>query len=747
MSSQNGSPARPDKPPRPSDFLLLIGFVAPIFLSASLLFVVQPLFAKVVLPRLGGSPAVWSVAMVFFQSVLFAGYAYAHLLTRIAAGRPSVIIHLVLMGVATVALPLGVAEGWGEPPQRAQALWLLGLFTTSIGLPFFALSANGPLLQAWFARTGHPDARDPYFLYAASNVGSFLALLSYPFAIEPLTRLGQQTQVWSVGFFVLIALIGGAGALLWFSPNALPAAGEGEEPAPPRWRDCAIWVALAAVPSGLLIAITAHISTDVAASPFLWVMPLALYLATFVLVFQKRPVIPHKVVELLQPTAVMILVAFFAFDWSRYTFSAIAANVGAFFVMAMLCHGELAARRPPPRYLTAFYMWMSLGGVIGGIMAGLVALQVFSWVAEYPLLIIAAILCLPTLALRRGPLDLAFWVMAAAGLIYLFWPYFTAGNTDLATMTFQISIVAMLAIALLVQRDALKFAATIAGIFAFALVFGADAGNYTFIRSFFGVYKIVDSDGGMYRTLKHGTTEHGAQYIRTASGDRVTGRPEPLTYYFKESPLGQAAIATREKKNGPVHTAVVGLGTGTMACYDRPGDKLDYYEIDVSVVRIAKEYFSYLAECAPHANLILGDARLTLAKAEDGKYDMIVLDAFTSDAIPVHLVTKEAMAIYAKKLAPDGVIFVHVSNRHMDLGPVVAGIAAANGLVARESDSSDGTDDSLHKYSSTVVAVARKDEDFGPLLESGDWIEKKADEAQWVWTDDYSNVLGAMLNR
>ena len=275
---------------------VLAVYTAAIFLSAALLFAVQPLFTKMVLPRLGGSPSVWSVAMVFFQATLLAGYAYAHLLTRHLRGRWPVIVHVALLIVATFALPLSIASGWGRPPTEGETFWLLALFAVSIGLPFFALSANGPLLQAWFARTDHPSAKDPYFLYAASNVGSFLALISYPFVVEPLTRLGDQTRMWSVGFFVLIALIAGCGVLLMRSRNALPEVADTAEAdaAPPTWRDAATWVALAAVPSGLLIAVTAHISTDLAASPFLWVIPLALYLATFVIVFQTRPILPHR---------------------------------------------------------------------------------------------------------------------------------------------------------------------------------------------------------------------------------------------------------------------------------------------------------------------------------------------------------------------------------------------------------------------------------------------------------------------
>src|SRR6185295_17388185 len=359
--------------PAPARRLLVVAFGAAIFVSAALLFVVQPMFAKMVLPRFGGAPSVWSVAIVFFQAALLCGYAYAHALTRHASPRAAVLLHLAVMVAAALALPLAIAPGWGRPPGAGEAIWLLGLFTVSIGLPFFALSANAPLLQAWFARTEHPLAKDPYFLYAASNVGSFLALLSYPVLLEPLVRLGDQTRLWSIGFYALIALIAGCGALLWRSPVLAPAdlgADTAEAAPPPSWRDAAIWVALAAVPSALLIAVTAHISTDVAAVPLLWVAPLALYLLTFVIVFARWPLIPHWLVVEAQPAFVIALVATILFEPVKNIVGQIAIHVAVFFVCALMCHGELARRRPAPSHLTAFYLWIAAGGMIGGIAAG-----------------------------------------------------------------------------------------------------------------------------------------------------------------------------------------------------------------------------------------------------------------------------------------------------------------------------------------------------------------------------------------
>ena len=400
---------------------MLAVFGTAIFLSAALLFAVQPMFTKMVLPQLGGSPSVWSVAIVFFQAVLLAGYAYAHLLTRHARTKASVFIHVAVMLAATFALPLAIAGGWGRPPTEGEALWLLGLFAVSIGLPFFALSANAPLLQAWFARSGHPRAEDPYFLYAASNIGSILALLSYPFVIEPITRLGQQARAWSIAFYLLIVLIGACGVLSWRAGGAArDAAVSRQAGARPSERDATIWMALAAVPSALLIAVTAHLSTDIAPSPFLWVIPLALYLSTFVIVFQQRPVLPHHGMILIQPALLVALVATVVYTVHDYLPLVMILHVATFFVTAMVCHGELARRRPAAGHLTAFYMWMSAGGVIGGAAAALVAPHVFSWVAEYPILIVLAILCRPGLTLadrRETMLVLGAFLVAVAIIV------------------------------------------------------------------------------------------------------------------------------------------------------------------------------------------------------------------------------------------------------------------------------------------------------------------------------------------
>jgi spermidine synthase len=741
-------------------WLLLPLFALAIFVSAALLFFVQPMFAKMVLPRLGGTPAVWSVAMVFFQSVLLAGYAYAHFLTTSLQGRQAVVVHLVIMAAAVLFLPLGIASGWAKPPASGEAIWLLGLFAVSIGIPFFALSANGPLLQAWFARTHHPAAKDPYFLYAASNIGSFLALLAYPFAVEPLTRLQQQTWWWSAGFVLLIVLIAGCGYLIWNTQDLKPAKREsGDASEKPTWQQAAVWVALAAIPSGLLIAVTNHISTDVAAVPFLWVVPLALYLLTYVIVFSRLAPHVHQIAVIVQPLFIAALIAAQVFEGFDSIFWILAIHIAAFFITALVCHGELARLRPVPAYLTEFYMWMSAGGMIGGIAAALIAPQVFNWVAEYPILIVLAILCRPGWVWPAGPFAAVFWIALGLVAAAVLAPAFGFKVPLLSTLAagesayLKWSIGTLLVLSILISFDSVKYAYMIALCFlAIKAYENVDSRTRDTLRSFFGVHKVTDSYDGRFRVLLHGTTIHGAQRLLTNDFKPVTGKPELTTYYYQSAAIAQAVAQARANKKGPITYAVVGLGTGTLACHKQPNDTVHYYEIDPITIQIAtnpQRYgFTFLRDCAPDAKIILGDARLTIADAPDGSYDFLIIDAFSSDAIPIHLLTREAVEIYKRKLAPRGVLVMHISNRHLELSSVVAGIAAANGMVVRVHNTSEGDDevsDDDYKFSGTVTAIVRKPEDFGALDAKKQWRDQKVDPRQWVWTDDYSNILGAMI--
>jgi hypothetical protein len=734
--------------------LVLLVYTAAIFTSALLLFSVQPLFTKMVLPRLGGSPAVWSVAMVFFQSLLLAGYAYAHLLMQARNRVIPVAVHLVLLVIALLTLPLSIANGWGEPPTSGYAFWLLGLFAVSIGLPFFALAANNPLLQAWFVRTGHPDGPDPYFLYASSNIGSFLALLSYPVLLEPMFTLRTQNLIWTGLYGVLIVLIAACGVLLLRAPaHVVIAQRDDAMAAAPGWPLRLRWIFLAAVPSGLLIAVTAHISTDVAAAPLLWVLPLSLYLLTWVLVFQSRPLLPHQWVLMLQPLAIAGVIVLLAVGGEQNLLLTLGGHLVCFFIIAMACHGELARTRPAASYLTGFYVALSFGGMLGGLFAGLIAPYIFSWIAEYPILVALAVLCRPPAEARETRWGRWYWPLLAAIALALIAPSWTGGKAFAWLEDHRVYVISAIAIAGMMLAILLKVdRARLAGIAILALVliriYPADDGRVETVRSFFGVHKIVVTPGGQYHVLMHGTTIHGAEKFRNADGTPVTGRPEAISYYHKDGGIGQAIAAVRERKGEPLRVAVIGLGAGTLACAAEPAEDWKFFEIDQTMVDTARDpkYFTFIRDCEPDLKPVIGDARLTFAKEPDGVYDLIIVDAYSSDAIPIHLATEEAMEIYKQKLAPQGAVVMHVSNRHLELSSVVVGIADANDLKSWVYSEDSGRDNE-YIFSTSVVVSARDEADVGALASSEKWALTEADENQRVWTDDYSNVLGAVWRR
>jgi hypothetical protein len=737
------------------NLLVLVTYTAAIFLSALLLFSVQPLFTKMVLPRLGGSPAVWSVAMVFFQSLLLAGYAYAHFLMKLQSRVAPIVVHVVLLVVAALTLPLSIATSWGEPPSSGTAVWLLGLFTISIGLPFFALAANNPMLQAWFVRTGHPDGADPYFLYASSNIGSFLALLSYPVLIEPMLTLRAQNLTWTGGYVVLIVLIASCGLLLLKSPRIVIAeVGAANAQAPP-WLQWGRWVFLAAIPSGLLIAVTAHISTDVAAAPLLWVLPLSLYLLTWVLVFQSKPLIPHRWVLIVQPLAIAGVIYLLAHGSEQNLLLTLGGHLLCFFVIAMACHGELARQRPAPQFLTGFYVALSLGGMIGGLFAGLIAPFTFSWIAEYPILVVLAALCRPAedLSPRMARVARLGWLVLAIVAIAVIAPHFLDDKTEswlrtnVASVATAIGVGSVL-VAVLLRTNRWSVAALVAIALALIRIYPSEDGSVDTVRSFFGVHKIQLTADGRYHVLLHGTTIHGAQMVRNADGSAVTGRPEPITYYHDSGGIGQAIAAVRERKGAPLRVAVIGLGAGTLTCQRKDDEEWKFFEIDQSMVDTAMDpkYFTFIKSCEPDLKPVMGDARLTFAKEPDHIYDLVIVDAYSSDAIPIHLATEEAMAIYERKLAPHGAVVMHVSNRHLELSSVVVGIADANDLKSWVYSEDSGRDDE-YIFPTSVVVCAREEADVGSLASSDNWELTENEESERVWTDDYSNVFGAVWRR
>ena len=737
--------------PAAANTVLLSAFTATLFLSAMLLFSLQPMFAKMVLPLLGGSPGVWSVAMVFFQALLLAGYGYAHLLSRTLDPLRALAVHLCVFALALFSLPVAIAGGFGAPPQDYPALWLIGLFGASIGLPYFAVAANAPLLQAWFASTRHPHAGDPYFLYGASNLGSFVALLAYPFAIEPFMALRSQSTAWSAGFILLLVSIGVCGLLALGARRArtdmrVTAALD----AAVGWRDRMAWIALAFVPSALLIAVTSHISTDIAAAPFLWVIPLALFLATFVFTFRAGGDSLHAFLIRLQPYIVAFLVMGMTWSERRFWFASVFLTLALFMVSTMICHRELYLRRPAASRLTEFYMWISLGGVLGGIATGLIGPLVFPDVWEYPILIVLALLCRPgALAAGRSVwLRQCMPVAAVVGLLLVARFAFGLHVPPEAALYWILALIVIGGLIMTQAREPVLLVAITAGVLIVAAVYRPGAVPTETARSFFGVHKVAESYDGRFRMLFHGTTVHGAQRLRDAGGALVGGAPEPLTYYYGRGPMAEAIAAWRAHKGSLKAVSVVGLGAGSLACYAKPGEAWTFYEIDPVVVRIAQDArkFRFLSECAPDARIVVGDARLTLAQAAQPA-DVLVLDAFSSDVVPAHLLTREAMTLYLGKVAPGGAVVFHISNRYLELSNVVAATAAAAGLsfaIKHDTSLADSEFEQNMYAGSLVAVVTRHPEDLAPLRSREGWGRLKRDEAVAPWTDDYANVLAAM---
>jgi hypothetical protein len=524
-------------------------------------------------------------------------------------------------------------------------------------------------------------------------------------------------------------------------------------PAPP-WGLRARWIFLAAVPSGLLIAVTAHISTDVAAAPLLWVLPLALYLLTWVLVFQSRPLLPHKWMLMLQPLAIAGVIVLLAIGGEQDLLLTLGGHQLCFFVIAMACHGELARTRPSAKYLTGFYVALSFGGMLGGLFAGLIAPFAFSWIAEYPILLALAALCRPPGGRERlQHWSGWYWPFLAVLAVALIGPSWSEGKIMAwldAERTWMIGAVGALAalLALGLNADRWKIFATVVVALVLLRAYPADGGRVETVRSFFGVHKIVVTLNGRYHVLMHGTTIHGAEKFKNRDGTPVAGRPEPITYYHRDGGIGQAIAAVRERKRGPLRVAVIGLGAGTLTCASEPGESWRFFEIDQSMVDTARDpkYFTYVQNCEPDLNPVIGDARLTFAREPDGTYDLVIVDAYSSDAIPIHLATEQAMAIYKSKLAPQGAVVMHVSNRHLELSSVVVGIAEANDLKSWVYSEDTGRD-SEYIFPTSVVVCARAQADVGRLASSDQWALKEADHGQRVWTDDYSNVLGAVWRR
>ena len=768
------------------------------FLSAALLFMVQPLVAKLLLPLLGGTPAVWNTCQMFFQIVLLAGYGYAHLLTTRCSARTQGIVHAVVVVVAAiVSVPIQLPAGWSPPGEASPLGWLLVVLLVSVGAPFFALSATAPLLQRWLADSRDRSARDPYFLYAASNLGSLGTLLAYPFVLEPLLRLRQQSFAWSVGYGVfvvamLVCCVVRARYQRSPSESALEtdeasemgvaplAGGRIEATRTPTWSQRMVWLLLSFIPSSWMLGVTTHLTTDISPVPLLWIVPLSGYLLTFVIVFSRRPLLPHGLMRTLFPVGLVSLAAATAFSelWAQ-----IAVHLAAFGLGAMVCHGELARRRPAVAHLTEFYFWMSLGGCCGGVLHALIAPALFPLAFEYPLTV--ALGCLfvgfgrndddelgsntPARAQDRERSakarrteasrsatslhnkEVSPWtesgairtgvVLLSALIAGLMWCCLPMTGTPNSVTWAMLGVPVLL---VLLWFDIPKgFALLLTAMLMARQIEPPVEGDVLFTgRSFFGIHRVVRRNGDRQHQLFHGATVHG---IQSTVPDR---RCEPLAYYHSTGPLGDVFAALLDHPTGH-RVALIGLGAGATVSYAEPGRRFTLYEIDPVVKRIAEspDLFRYLSDCGRGSyDIVLGDGRLKLRDAADRAYGLMIFDAFSSDAIPLHLLTREAFDIYLTKLDDRGWLVFHVSNLHLDLVPVLADLAADRGLtgfVRRDLALSDAAF-AAGKSPATYVVLARNRSHLLGLPERRDWFDISLLAKGVVWTDDYANVLSTL---
>ena len=705
------------QPPAAGRLLALV-YATTILISAFLLFQVQPLISKAILPWFGGSPAVWTTCVLFFQTLLFAGYLYAHLSEHRLRPGARLGVHLGLIVLALLTLPIAPSVAWKPVGNEDPALRILVLLGASVGLPYLVLASTGPLVQAWFSRSF--PGRSPYRLYALSNVGSLAALVTYPFLVEPNMTVGAQAWVWSLAF-VAFAMLGTYGAIaVWRRSRAeapLPSSRTGTDPsaAAPSVPRRLLWVLLPALASMALLATTNYVCRDLAVIPFLWVVPLSLYLLSFIICFDHerwywRPFytgatallllvvagwddVPTWVENLNQQLA-HVLPAGWALpvpEWSY--FHEMIACFAALFGLCMVCHGELVRVKPHPRYLTSFYLWIAAGGALGGLFVSVVAPWAFDTFMEWELTLIGGYL---------------------VALIAMLAPYINAWQKEPAWHAVPLAVGGAIGFWGLVHVRA-----------------ETDGPNLLKSRSFYGELTVVEhneDDPDLHdRTLLNGTIIHGAQRVAEEH------RREKSTYYSPESGLGQ--ILENRPDGLPLHVGVIGLGTGTVAVYGETGDRYRFYEINPEVPPIAREFFTYLSDTPAEVEIVLGDARLSMEREEPQNYDVLVLDAFSGDAIPVHLLTREAFETYLRHMVPDGVICVHISNRYLDLQPVVRGIAKEFDLAI---EAVEAADESFMAYNSDWMVLSQS-RDRLTVLQQTDPLDESRPPI--LWTDDYSNLF------
>ena len=726
-------------------------FSVTLFTSASLLFWIQPLIGKTLLPLLGGSPAVWNTCLLFFQSMLLLGYVYALASARWLSPRSQAALHVFLLVLVAIYLfqspvhaPVLTAAQEGNP-----TLWLLKNLLISVGLPFFVISATNPLLQNWFSTLPHYLAVDPYFLFAASNAGSLITLVAFPLLLEPRLGLNEQYQLWRVGFAALVTLtcVIALACVARYGPGCKRLAESDTENNLPLLRRLR-WLALSFAPSSLMLGVTTYITTDVAAVPLLWVIPLLLYLLTFVLAFTKKRFASAALLNRAMVVAALIVTLILCSGATEPTWILILANLGFFFVAALVCHTQLADDRPSVRHLPEYYLWIAIGGALGSIFNVLIAPILFTSIVEYPLAIVIACMLLrgETREVSQSkfdrnnyldvlyPLGLYFLTLSLALLV----AYLRAGSSTIKV--FVVIGVPLIIINHLFRARPMRFALGLCAVMLAGIYYSGDTDRTLHVvRNFFGTTRVTTNSMGRINSLYSGNTVHGSRFVERSR------QCEPLSYHHENGPLGQVMAVFNAAPANP-RVAVIGLGVGAMASYSQPAQEWTFYEINPDVINIARnsQYFTYLQNCASGSlSVVEGDARLNLQNVAEGYYGLIVLDAFSSDAIPVHLITQQALDLYLSKLAAGGILAFHVSNRSLNLKPILADLAESRKLVCIGFD--DLKPSPLEgKDPSQWVVMARSALEISNLSINTQWERLIGRKGERVWSDDFSNIVRAI---
>lgn len=720
-------------------------FSITLLLSAILLFSVQPMFSKMILPLLGGTPQVWNTAMLFFQASLFCGYGYAHITSRFLRPQIQAAIHVMLLLVFTIILPIAIPEGWTHTVEHDPALWQLCVMAVAVGGPFFVVSGSAPMLQHWFASTTHKDANNPYFLYGASNLGSMAALISYPVIIEPLFSLGEQSNLWMYGYFALIVLTGACAVLI--SKNAKAnkdAQGSIKESIEPLKASQRLkWIILSAIPSSLMLGVTTYITTDIASVPLLWIAPFALYVLTFIIVFARKQIFSESFIMTLSALAVTgLMIQMIAFK-DLAPLALVLMHMIVFFIVILGCHYSLAQSKPQSAHLTEFYFFMSFGGVLGGFFNAMIAPNFFIIPVEYVLALGAAMLMrYSNQSLKTTQFSLTF-LLAAIGLPILFYSgFFFIGKEFLAARILCACLAGFMLLSFINSRWKFGIIAALSVIISpLALPFSILNTDPDILRdrNFFGVHRINQTK--TERILVSGVTNHGTQLLAPEY------QKTPISYYSEHSPLHDV-IEFLDQGSQPQEIAGLGLGVGVIACYPHEGRHFTFYEIDKDIADIAQnpKYFTYLSGCGSSYEIVIGDGRLEVEKEPDQKFDAVIVDVFSSDNIPVHIMTAEAIQTYMKKLKPNGILVMHVSNNYLDLEPVISQIGKKLDIPVYakiENTAYEIGDSGVESAPAHYIVLTHSDKVID-YLKDKNWTQGMFNDGIEAWTDRYSNIISVL---